>query len=189
MLDRGDTTGALAYFDRCIELDPANVGALYNKAYIAMEFGLYDSALTWLKMVQALDPWSYETLLNLGVCCERTGRLAQAEAFYSDAISVDFRRPEAYDNLSLLYLGSRRYDEATDTTIRWREVEPNGTCDYRLAVVAARTGDVEAAVQRLLAAFSSGYHDLDSVRLEPAFVPVLEFQPGLLGQLERMCKP
>ncbi|GAB4149853.1 MAG: hypothetical protein Kow00107_00150 [Planctomycetota bacterium] len=185
-LNSGDDLKALKCFDASIELDPGNASALYNKAYIAMKWRLFDSAVSWLRLAHGIDPWNYDILLNLGYCCERTGRVAQAEACYLDAIALDGNRPEALDNLCALYLGSDRLAEAFEYAVKWRAVEANWQCKHRMAAISAAAGDLPASEEYLKEAFADGCDLFYETLNDPIFRKLFDASPALAEQLERL---
>jgi len=120
--DRGDTYGAIEYFERAVDMDPHHSGALFHLAALNASFGNDDEAVQLYERSLSKPPYYLGALMNLGLLYE------DAERY--DAAAFCFRRVLEFDHSSeraRLYLkdieaaDSELFDE--DAQRRSREME------------------------------------------------------------------
>ena len=80
LADRGDTFGAVEYFERAIDMDPFHNRALFWLANENSRQGNDDEAITLLERSLSRPPYLMGALLNLGLLYEDVGK-PQAAAF------------------------------------------------------------------------------------------------------------
>jgi tetratricopeptide (TPR) repeat protein len=101
LLERvGDTQGALAEYDRAIELDADHATLLTNRGALLGAMGRYAAAERDLKRVLRNDPSHLEGLFNLGVVMTRKGLWGEAVQQLRRVVEIDPTRGAAY-----FYLG------------------------------------------------------------------------------------
>ncbi len=107
----GDAALARERFTRAIELDPANVTALKDRAIAGLSEGRVEDGLRDLRAALARSPADAEALRLLGDALSRVGRGGEAEAAYRDAIRrVPAQRGLRFDLASLLAAEGRLED-------------------------------------------------------------------------------
>jgi DNA-directed RNA polymerase subunit alpha len=120
--DRGDTFGAIEYFERAGDMDAHHSGALFRLAALNASFGNDDEAIALYERALSKPPFYLGSLINLGLLYE------DAERY--DAAAFCFRRVVEFDpnhERARLYLkdieasGEMFYDE--DAVRRERESE------------------------------------------------------------------
>jgi tetratricopeptide (TPR) repeat protein len=85
----GDTTHAIADFDRAIALDPKNIQAYYNRGVAYFSIRQSDRAIADLDQAIKLDPNNTYAFTNRGVVHAEAGRHALALRDFDQAISLD----------------------------------------------------------------------------------------------------
>jgi DNA-directed RNA polymerase subunit alpha len=120
--DRGDTYGAIEYFERAVDMDPHHTAALFRLAALNASFGNDEEAISLYERSLSRPPFYLGALLNLGLLYE------DAERY--DAAAFCFRRVLEFNPLhdrAHLYLkdieaaGDMFYDE--DAMRKQREEE------------------------------------------------------------------
>ncbi len=120
--DRGDTYGAIEYFERAVDMDPHHTAALFRLAALNASFGNDKEAISLYERSLSRPPFYLGALLNLGLLYE------DAERY--DAAAFCFRRVLEFNpthERAHLYLkdieaaGDMFYDE--DAMRRQREEE------------------------------------------------------------------
>jgi len=95
---KGDLDGALADFNRAIELDPKNAAAYYNRASAKMLKKDADGAIADYTRVIELDPKNVGAYNNRGILKARNNDPDGAVADYNQAIQANPKDAKAYIN-------------------------------------------------------------------------------------------
>src|SRR5213594_2592593 len=95
---KGDLDGALADFNRAIELDPKNAAAYYNRASAKMLKKDADGAIADYTRVIELDPKNVGAYNNRGILKARNNDPDGAVADYNQAIRANPKDAKAYIN-------------------------------------------------------------------------------------------
>jgi tetratricopeptide (TPR) repeat protein len=180
------TNGALACFDRALDIDPAYVEALVASAEAHEFLGSLgtDPAKHYARMrafsdsAIRLHPGSARAYCSLGkVAWQHDWGWARAESLFRKAVALDGNDAEILIALSDFLAYQRRYEEALDVAERAGEVNPFSPWVHALITQALYMGG------RLDEALAQGRRAID---LAPGF-GFSQFFLGLsLLQLERM---
>ncbi|HWD17912.1 MAG TPA: tetratricopeptide repeat protein [Verrucomicrobiae bacterium] len=136
-----DTTNAIFYLKRCIEIDPSYPRAYNNLAYVEIEKGQWDEAITNLRHAVLLRPLYPEAWVNLGRAYTAKGEPKLAIESFEKSL-VD--RPDSVDThfrLADLFIGEKEYARALSHLRAVVAQQPrNGYYHAKLAngLVAAR---------------------------------------------------
>jgi tetratricopeptide (TPR) repeat protein len=103
----GLTTSANSLFERALDLDRANEGALLSLAVYYEKVGLYERAVSYLERLTEARPGIGEAWLRLGVNLQRLGKREEARRWLAQA-----RGPEAGP-----WVRSLAYQELASTSI------------------------------------------------------------------------
>ena len=87
--DRGDTFGAVEYFERAIDMDPHHTRALFSLANIYAQYGNDDEAIALYERSLSKPPMYLNALLNLGLLYEDRERYSAAAFCFRRAVEVD----------------------------------------------------------------------------------------------------
>lgn len=126
-LEQNKPDQGLLYLNRALELDPQHKEALLNSAIVIQELGLPDLyGLAMDRLIQLKDLYSENerVYFNLGMLTMDAGKLAEAENWFKQAISLkkDFR--SALFNLALLLADQDRPLEAIEPLHQLLEHHP-----------------------------------------------------------------
>lgn len=80
--EAGDHEGAIAAYDRAIELFPLFFEAIDNRAFSYMDLGRYDVALQGFEASLRVEPGGIAAFFSRGECLLRLGRFEEAEAVF-----------------------------------------------------------------------------------------------------------
>lgn len=122
LADRGDTFGAIEYFERASDMDPHHSGALFRLAALNASFGNDAEAIKLYERALSKPPYYMGALMNLGLLYEDAERYESAAFCFRRVIDFDPQNERAR-----LYLkdieaaGDMFYDE--DAVRREREEE------------------------------------------------------------------
>jgi DNA-directed RNA polymerase subunit alpha len=122
LADRGDTFGAIEYFERAVDMDPHHSRALFRLAALNAAFGNDDTARGLYERSLSKPPFYLGALMNLGLLYEDAERYEAAAFCFKRVLEFDPNHERAR-----LYLkdieasGQMFYDE--DAVRRGREQE------------------------------------------------------------------
>jgi DNA-directed RNA polymerase subunit alpha len=122
LADRGDTFGAIEYFERAVDMDPHHSRALFRLAALNASFGNDDTARGLYERSLSRPPFYLGALINLGLLYEDAERYEAAAFCFKRVVDFDPNHERAR-----LYLkdieasGGMFYDE--DAVRRSREEE------------------------------------------------------------------
>ncbi len=114
MADRGDTYGAIEYFERAVDMDPHHQRALFALALQASRQGNDDEAIQLYERCLSKPPYYQGALLNLGLLYEDKENYGAAQYCFERVLRYD-----PNNEWALLYLkdieatSSMYYDEET----------------------------------------------------------------------------
>jgi arylsulfatase A-like enzyme/predicted Zn-dependent protease len=145
---RGDPDGAVAYFEKCLAVNPQSASAHNAIAAICLNNDRLDEAEAHLKAAAAISPKLTSLRYNMAQLREKQGRLAEAADLYLQEIQDAPRSYKALFNLSRVYRQMGREDEEYETLRKTIEAEPEFPVAYfYLARILLRRGpDFEEAI-------------------------------------------
>jgi len=176
LADRGDTFGAIEYFERAVDMDPHHTGALFRLAAVTDLLGDEPAAVKLYEQALSKPPFHLGALLNLGLLYEDGEDYSAAAFCFRRILSVDPNHERAG-----LYLkdieaaGDMYYDEEADRREReLRQVMATPITDFELSARSRNCleragigtlGDLtKTTEQDLLAGKNFGETSLDEIR-------------------------
>jgi aspartyl/asparaginyl beta-hydroxylase (cupin superfamily) len=88
LLQRGDTSGAMAQLEVALQRFPQDTGVRLNRAMVQRVAGNLHAALAELDAALVIDPYFFLALLSKGSVLERMGEHRAAALVYRDAIKI-----------------------------------------------------------------------------------------------------
>jgi len=147
----GNTTAAIGYFQRSLQLDPAHSIALLNLGNAYRQEKDWAVAKESLQKALDLSPEDPETNYSLGMVYAQLGDTDRADDYLRKALALRPVYPEVLNNLGVLYLRTRRTQEAIASFEESIRVAPAYEQSYlNLARVYSILGDREKARAVLL---------------------------------------
>ncbi len=176
LFDRGDTFGAIEYFERAVDMDPHHARALFSLALQNSLYGNDEEAIQLYERCLSKPPFYAGALLNLGLLYEDAENYPAAQYCFEKVLQHDPNNERAK-----LYLkdieatGNMYYDEETlKQQQRMEQLLARPVTDFELSVrsrncLAAMQintlGDLtEVSEQELLAGKNFGETSLQEVR-------------------------
>jgi tetratricopeptide (TPR) repeat protein len=153
--DSGDFDGAIAAFDRAIELDPASAEAYANRGVSWSEQGKHQRALADYNKALEIDPEYATVYYNRGNAWDDAGEYDLAIADFNTAIGLNPGDSYAYNNLGNAW-GSKgdlanaiaAYDKAIELNPEQAvSLNNRGTAWGRLGEFERSKADLDAALQ------------------------------------------
>mgnify|MGYP000113431695 CR=1 FL=1 len=145
--EAGDFEGAIASFDRVVDLKPDDSETWYNRGNALSELGRLEDAIASFDRAIEIKPDDYDAWNDRGITLHDLGKLEEAIASFDRAIEI---KPENYDTwndraITLHSLG--QYEEAVASFDRAVAIEP----DYQEAwnnrgIVLSKLGRYEEAI-------------------------------------------
>jgi len=122
--DAGDLEGAIAAYEKALEIDPKYHMAWNGLGNALKDLGRYTEAIAAYEKALEIDPKFDHAWSNLGVSLGYLGRYNEAIAAFEKALEIDPKFDHAWYNLgvSLGYLG--RYNEAIAALEKALEIYP-----------------------------------------------------------------
>jgi protein O-mannosyl-transferase len=123
--DRGDLAGALAAFQRAIEIYPQYQAAHYDLGLVHWQLRQYDRALPRFQEAVRLKPRDFKAWLNLGATYRVLERTAQAELAYRQALELRADYAPAWQNLADLYWETGQREKAVSAGRELLRLQPD----------------------------------------------------------------
>jgi len=112
MLRSGDADGAIALYQRGLELNPSSVPLLTNMARANQDLGLLDTATAILDQIEAVNHTNPFFFIYRGELALAGGDHVQALAYMRKALAVDTEVPETHVGLLKVFLAMGDYERA-----------------------------------------------------------------------------
>jgi Flp pilus assembly protein TadD len=96
--------GAIGYFSRAVELNPAYSSAHYNLATALIQSKKFDEAISQYLIALKLAPNNKEALNDLANLLVARGRDNEALSYYAKALDLDSRDPEVHNNMGVVMI-------------------------------------------------------------------------------------
>ena len=140
----GKTQEAVAYWEKCLELDPGSASAYYSLGSVAQAAGDLAKAAEHFRKAAELDPDSSRHFAAWGETLMSMGELEEA----ARVLEQDLRaRPRSIPSLLLLgqvYVRRRQYEKARETLEKAIAMAPDFTSAYHgLGTACTKLGDQE----------------------------------------------
>jgi formylglycine-generating enzyme required for sulfatase activity/Flp pilus assembly protein TadD len=144
---KGDLNGAIAEYNKAIELDPKYALAYYNRGVAKEKKGDLDGAIADYDKAIELDPNSADAYSNRGSIRDDRGDLDGAILDYNKAIELDPKYKEAYINRGVARYKKDDLDGAIADCNRAIEIDPNSADAYNNRGAAKeKKGDLDGAI-------------------------------------------
>ncbi|MDD5187461.1 MAG: tetratricopeptide repeat protein, partial [Methanoregula sp.] len=117
-------SGACDAFTHCLDKDPKNAPAWYNRGVALQRLRRYDEALASYDHAITVDPSNVSALYNKGVLLEELARFEEALAAYNHVISLDPLDEKALYNKGVVLERLNRNTEALHAYNRALDIEP-----------------------------------------------------------------
>lgn len=148
-----DWSGGENSIRRALELEPNNLDAHYNYAFLLNALGRFPQAIAEIQTAERLDPLSHRVQALFGHILHRSGKPDEAVLRFKQAIEREPRSANALHGLGEVYVQMGKYTEAIEIFDKARVLKGNPPEDplFRssLANVYARMGKRSEA-KRLL---------------------------------------
>ena len=93
-------------YEKVIETNPNDIGALNDLGAIFLELGEYQKAKDCYEKVIEIDSNHIDALNNLGVIFIELGEYQKAKDCYENAIKINPNYADAYNNLGIIFYNS-----------------------------------------------------------------------------------
>ena len=113
--DKGDFDGAIARYDKALELDKDNLLALAEKAYTLLAQRKYDEAITWCKKAIEVHPGEKNlktVYVTYGNALDGLNKTDQSLAIYEEGIKLFPDYYQLYFNKGITLTSVKKYDES-----------------------------------------------------------------------------
>jgi tetratricopeptide (TPR) repeat protein len=166
---------AKADYERALALGEGRKGTYVGDAYLGLaviasrEEDWKEARGEFEKLLQT-DPDDVGTRTNLARVCLELGDLAEAEEHAQVAVALPGRDEAALFTLGRVLLAEGKLDLAKSTFARISAVNPRASsAPYGMAMVAAKKGDRDTALERLGQAVALKVPNPREIPLDPAF--------------------
>jgi serine/threonine protein kinase/Tfp pilus assembly protein PilF len=134
---------------RAIEIDPGSAEAHVAYGWLLQVLGRYEEVLEQMEKAEQLDPASSQIQGDFGRMLYRARKYDEAEKHLKRSIELDPNNYGSYGRLGDVYIEMGRFGDATAMFEKSRSIQPQGAHALRLAVVYARMGNRQAALDAL----------------------------------------
>ena len=143
---KGDLDGALADYDRAIEINPHDAAVYNNRGLVKIAKGDLNGALADYDRALQISPRNFEIRDNRGVVRQKKGDLDGALADYDIAIKLYRKYALAYRNRANLKLATNDLDGALADCNRAIDYNYKDATAYDIrALIETAKGDLDAA--------------------------------------------
>jgi len=159
----GDSTEAVKFWEKSVEINPKNFYAWRNMGRIALEKEQFDQAVKLLRTALEIRPDAAELRSDIGKALMDSGKYGEAITELEREIDVFPSSFTAHFQLAEAYRRQKEYDKAIEHYEQTIRLEPEHRhAHYGLAMVHARMGQRDKA-QAHLAVFRKLRDKVDSV--------------------------
>jgi tetratricopeptide (TPR) repeat protein len=117
---------AMEAYDRCVDADPGNVGALLNCGTLHYEDGNFEKAAEYFERALEMDERSSLAHFNLGSVLEDMGRVEEARQHLRQAVRMEPRYCDAHYNLAFVCEKLGAVAEAREHWATYLKLDPVG---------------------------------------------------------------
>ena len=123
-LKEKDPKKRIEYYSKCLELDPKNANAWYNKGNALRELGRYEEALRCYDKALEIDLKDASAWNNKGIALHNLGRHEEALRCFDKALEIDPKYAVAWYNKGAALHKLGRYEEAIRCYNKALEIDP-----------------------------------------------------------------
>jgi tetratricopeptide (TPR) repeat protein len=123
--EKGDFEGALASWNRAVEINPAYHEAWNNRGIALANLGRYEEAIASYDKALEIKPALHEAWNNRGSALDDLGRYEEAIADYDKALEIKPALHEAWNNRGVALRNLGRYEEAIASYDKALEIKPD----------------------------------------------------------------
>lgn len=136
LADRGDTYGAIEYFERAVDMDPHHAQALFRLAGENSLYGNDNEAIRLYEQGLSKAPYFVGALLNLGLLYEDKGNYAAAAFCFRRVLQHDQNHPQALMYMKDIEATSEMYydDDMAKNEARLEQLLSRPVTDFELSV-------------------------------------------------------
>ena len=136
LADRGDTYGAIEYFERSVDMDPHHSQALFRLAGENALYGNDNEAIRLYEQGLSKAPYYVGALLNLGLLYEDKGNYAAAAFCFRRVLQHDQNHPQALMYMKDIEATSEMYydDDMAKNEARLEQLLSRPVTDFELSV-------------------------------------------------------
>lgn len=136
MFDRGDTFGAIEYFERAADMDPHHSRALFSLAFQNALYGNDDDAIQFYERCLSKPPFFLGALLNLGLLYEDKENYGAAQYCFERVLQQDPANERAHLYLKDIEATSNMYydEETLKQQQRLEQLLSRPVTDFELSV-------------------------------------------------------
>ena len=134
--DRGDTYGAIEYFERAVDMDPHHSQALFRLASENALYGNDDEAIRLYEQSLSRPPFHIGALLNLGLLYEDKGNYAASAFCFRRILAHDPNHARALMYMKDIEATSEMYydDDSARNQARLAQLLSRPVTDFELSV-------------------------------------------------------
>ena len=159
----GDSTEAVKFWEKSLEIDPEQFDAWRNMGQIALEKEQFDQAVKLLRKALEIRPNAADLRSDIAKALMDSGRYAEAITELQQEIKVFPSSFTAHFQLAEAYRQQKEYDKAIQHYEQTIRLEPEHRhAHYGLAMVYTRMGQRDKAREHL-AVFSKLQDKVDSI--------------------------
>jgi tetratricopeptide (TPR) repeat protein len=146
-LRANDPQGAEQGYRKALALNPENVKAHVDLAYLLLNRGAIEEGLTHVNEALRLDPNNVEARFNLGLAMLLQKKPGDAAAQFEKVIGIEPDYAEAHYRLGVLLAEQKKVEEALSHLFKAAELRPDhGETQFNLGVLLAEQGRLDEAV-------------------------------------------
>ena len=134
---------------RAIEIDPGSAEAYVAYGWLLQVLGRHEEVRQVMEKAEQLDPASSRIQGDFGRMLYRARKYDEAEKHLKRSIELDPNNYGSYGRLGDVYIEMGRFGDAIAMFEKSRSIQPQGAHALRLAVVYARMGNRQAALNAL----------------------------------------
>ncbi|MHC5927506.1 tetratricopeptide repeat protein [Nostoc sp.] len=143
----GDFVGAIASYDRAIEIKPDNDSAWYNRGITLDNLGRFEEAIASYDRAIEIKPDNDSAWINRGITLDKLGRFEEAIASYDRAIEIKPDNDSAWINRGITLDKLGRFEEAIASYDRAIEIKPDDdSAWYNRGITLRSLGRFEEAI-------------------------------------------
>lgn len=160
----------------------------YEKAVVAMNYGLVDEAIKYLEQAISLDPTHYESYNLLGLAYFKRKNFNEAASAYQKCLELRPDLSEVHNNLGFVYQEMNFLDKAEEEYKKAYSIDSNFKASFNLAKIYFGQDKLELALDYVQKSIQKNSRSLTAYNLQGVILNKIGRYPEAIESFQNALK-